>query len=75
MPGKYIPEMGKMLRNKIPGIYTPAPLQELFFPELHSGIIIPSYHQESVFLARNRIFKKLRNFNSWKKFLQNNYIR
>ena len=59
-----------MHRDKTPGIFTPAPSQELFFPELDSGIIIPSYPQESVFLARNNIPEIFRNFFCEKKFLQ-----
>ena len=68
--GIYLPERVETHRNKIPGIFTPAPSQELFFPELDSGIKIPSYPQESVFLARNNIPEIFRNFFREKKILQ-----
>ena len=64
-----------MSRNKIPGSFTPAPLQELFFPELYSRINIPSYPQESVFLARNNIHKKLRIFFPEKNSARNFFAR
>ena len=60
-----------MAGNKFPGTFTPALSQELFSPELNSGIIIPSYQREyECWLFRNNIPKEIRKIFSRKKIPQ-----
>ena len=76
--GTYIPEEFIFLRrviymvgNKFPGTFTPALSQELFSPELNSGIIFPSYQREYESWLEIIFLKKFGKFFPAKKFSRN----